>query len=982
MNRAIEFLAMSVAAGDSRLGTLVSEFEWTRTPLGPLAAWPQSLRTITDVCLASRFPIVIYWGAELITIYNDAYAPILRSKHPRALGRPCREVWAEIWDVIGPMLAGVMQTGVATWSDDMLLVLERRGYPEECYFSFSFTPVHAEHGGVGGVFTAVIETTERVVGARRLLTLRELGQHVTEVSTVDQACERAARTLGRNPADLPFALIYLLDRQDRRLTLAAVSGLVAIGSATAGLTALDGADDGVSECLTRVVAGGGAERVDLGNTFGDLLRTGPLDVPTSAMVLPLVRGGQTTPYGVLVAGISAHRELDDHYRGFYDLLADGVTTAVANARAYEEERARAEALAGIDRAKTAFFSNVSHEFRTPLTLMLGPLEELSRSPLPDSARAELDVISRNGRRLLKLVNALLDFSRIEAGRIEAVYEPTDLAALTAELAGVFRSAIEHAGLRFVVECPPLPTSVHVDREMWEKIVLNLLSNAFKFTLQGEIAVTLQPVEDHVELTVRDTGVGIPALELPHIFERFHRVKGSLARTHEGTGIGLALVQELVRLHGGTIHAESIEGCETTLTVSIPGGSGPLPPAQIGGSRTLESTATRAVAYVDEALRWLPEEVVTDLEVEPAALNRRSTGADGRVRPFVVCVDDNADMRAYLSRLLSPRYDVETAADGRAALRAVRHRIPDLVVSDVMMPGCDGLELLRMLREDPQTRMVPVILLTARAGEESHVDGLESGADDYLVKPFSSREMLARVGAHLEIARVRKGILQKERAALVAIEASEAQRHRLSRELHDGLGQELTALVLGLRSVRDAIGEQSPVYRQVQRLQAMAAQISRDMHHIALELRPGALDDQGLQTALSNYVDEWSRRHEVDIDFQHVGLGASRLPRHVETTIYRIVQEALTNVSKHAHATAVSVVLQRHSNDVVAIVEDNGCGFDVTNPARGLVRDGRLGLLGMQERAALVGGTCHVESEPGNTTVFTRIPLTLSERSDG
>ena len=216
--------------------------------------------------------------------------------------------------------------------------------------------------------------------------------------------------------------------------------------------------------------------------------------------------------------------------------------------------------------------------------------------------------------------------------------------------------------------------------------------------------------------------------------------------------------------------------------------------------------------------------------------------------------------------------------------------------------------------------------------------------------------------------------RRERAALAAIEASEAQRRRISRELHDEMGQELTALVLGLKAVGDAV-EEAAVRGPLRRLQTAAARMSRDMHRIALELRPGALDDQGLETALSNYVEEWSKRYDVGADFQSVGLGSERFPPHIETTIYRIVQEALTNVSKHAQATAVSVVLQRHPREVVTIVEDDGRGFDVAGVGAGTGLDKPIGLLGMRERAVLVGGTCHVESQPGGTSVFVRIPLT-------
>ena len=343
-------------------------------------------------------------------------------------------------------------------------------------------------------------------------------------------------------------------------------------------------------------------------------RFGPLscgEYPESvkqALALPITPPGCERPVGILVAGVSSRLALNETYRAFFDLLAATITTHVANARAYQEERKRAEALAEIDRAKTAFFSNVSHEFRTPLTLMLGPLEdELAEraSPLPPARRERLETAHRNSLRLLKLVNTLLDFSRIEAGRTQASYESTDLAAYTAELASVFRSAVEKAGLTLVVDCPPLPEPVYVDREMWEKIVLNLLSNAFKHTFEGSIIIRLRWCGDFAELAVADSGVGIPETELPRLFDRFHRVKGARSRTHEGTGIGLALVQELVSLHSGAVSIESEEGKGSTFTVTVRTGTAHIPPDRLGGPRALLSTAARATAYVEEALHWLP-----------------------------------------------------------------------------------------------------------------------------------------------------------------------------------------------------------------------------------------------------------------------------------------------------------------------------------------------------------------------------------------
>jgi PAS domain S-box-containing protein len=488
---------------------------------------------------------------------------------------------------------------------------------------------------------------------------------------------------------------------------------------------------------------------------------------SQAVVLPVTSRGEGGLFGILVAGVNAARKLDVEYRTFYELIAGQIATAIQNARASEEERKRIEALAEIDRAKTAFFSNVSHEFRTPLTLMLGPVEELlarSHTDLSPAAKRQLELVNRNGTRLLRLVNTLLDFSRLEAGRMQAVYQPTDLASFTIDLASVFRSATERAGLDLELDCPKLAEPVFVDRGMWEKIVLNLVSNAFKFTFDGKISISLRQSGGDVELRVRDTGVGIPEHELPRLFDRFHRIENAKSRTHEGSGIGLALVLELVKLHGGRVRVESVYGQGSTFIVSVPLGTAHVPADRLNGSRSLASTAIGAAPFVEEALRWLPETEQQDLEEEilpdhelmplpyaPAVQDE----AESANRPLILVADDNADMRQYLTRLLSERYRVEAVPDGQAALDAVRARSPKLVLTDVMMPRLDGFGLLRELRSAPDTRTLPIILLSARAGEESRVEGMEQGADDYLIKPFSARELMARVQTHLEMARIRE-----------------------------------------------------------------------------------------------------------------------------------------------------------------------------------------------------------------------------------
>ena len=310
--------------------------------------------------------------------------------------------------------------------------------------------------------------------------------------------------------------------------------------------------------------------------------------------------------GFLIAGLNPYRTLDESYAGFLDLIAAQLAAGLAAARARAEERRRAEALEELDRAKTAFFSNVSHEFRTPLTLMMGPLEDALQEGaqrLDPGTRDALGAAHRNSLRLLKLVNSLLDFSRLEAGRTQANFEPVDLAALTSEVAGSFRPVSEKAGLRFVVNCESGVGTVPVDRQMWEEMVLNLVSNAFKYTLSGEIRVSLESAGESALLTVADTGCGIPGEALPHLFERFYRVPDARGRTHEGTGIGLALVQEIVNLHGASIEVRSQLGEGTTVLVTVPGRT-----ASGASVRTieLESSATRAQAFVTEAQGWLPD----------------------------------------------------------------------------------------------------------------------------------------------------------------------------------------------------------------------------------------------------------------------------------------------------------------------------------------------------------------------------------------
>jgi len=752
-------------AGGGDMGALMRAKDWAATPLGPAEYWPQSLKTVIRILLTSRYAMWMAWGKDLTVFYNDAYLPTLGVKHGWALGAPATEVWKEIWPDIGPRIDHVLATGESTWDEGLLLFLERSGYPEETYHTFSYSPLADEEGRIVGMLCVVTEETERVIGERRINSLREIAAEIAGKNTRAEVLGSAERRISGNPQDLPFTLTYLFEA-DGKAHLAFATGFPsgAAGHHPASPEMLDPADPAAAWPAGEVLARSGIRDVgDLDRHFDSLPTGAWSQSPREAVIAPIPRQGLTTPAGFLIAAVSPFRRFDAGFPGFVSLVAGQLASGLANAQAYEEERRRAEALAEIDRAKTTFFSNVSHEFRTPLTLMLGPLEDVLARSDEDQLSVHRELVQlahRNGVRLLKLVNTLLDFSRIEAGRVQASYEAVDLAAFTAELASTFQSAIDKAGLRLRVDARRLPADTYVDRDLWEKVVLNLLSNAFKFTFEGEIGVAIRPSADgrFAEVTVHDTGSGIPESELPFLFERFRRVEGARGRSIEGSGIGLALVQEIVRLHGGGIQVDSRIGGGSRFTVAIPFGTAHLQPERIGRRRAQAATSLRAEAYLDEALGWLIEEDASAREAPSAATDDLDdvTSVSDAEGQFVLLADDNADMRHYLERLLRRAgYRVEAFMDGEAALAAARRLRPDLVLSDVMMPKLDGFGLLAALRQDPEFSDMPVLLLSARAGEEAKVEGLAAGADDYLTKPFSARELLARVGVNLQLARSRR-----------------------------------------------------------------------------------------------------------------------------------------------------------------------------------------------------------------------------------
>lgn len=701
--------------------------------------------------LTSRQPFWLAWGPELTYLYNDAYRSIIGGKHPAALGRPMSEVWSELWKDVAPLVDAALHGNEGIYEEAQLLIMERYGYPEETYYTFSFSPIPDDDGGTGGLICANSDDTKRVIGERQTATLRDVAALTANARSMDEACALAVEALGSNTRDVLFSLVYLGSEADGRPRLV---------SRSAGTDTLT---DPRRWSWETVLDSNRLQLVDVDDADAP---TGSWRQPSKqAAVLPIAPPAGSDRPGMLVVGLNPFRQLDEEYRGFLELIAAQIAGALANANAFAQEAMRAESLAELNRAKTAFFSNVSHEFRTPLTLMLGPLEDALREAdtLDPAQRERLQIAHRNSTRLLKLVNTLLDFARIEAGRVDAAFEPTDLGPFTTELASNFRAACERAGLTFSVHCPALAEPAYVDRSMWETIVFNLISNAFKFTLQGEIGIRLADTGTQFALSVHDTGTGIDEASLPRLFERFHRIEGSGGRSHEGSGIGLALVQELVRIHGGTIDVRSVKGSGSTFTIAIPKGCTHLPATQVQAPQDSPHDSTRAKQYLNEVLDWIDAAPRTPAD---------ATAPQRRAR--VLLADDNPDLRAYVQRLLADYYDVDLAADGEAALRAARRDPPDLLVCDVMMPRLDGFALLAALRSDPALRATPVIMLSARAGEEARLEGLSRGADDYLSKPFSARELLVRVGAMLHSAEARRATMEElrksEQRLQVALEA--------------------------------------------------------------------------------------------------------------------------------------------------------------------------------------------------------------------
>ncbi|HUR25401.1 MAG TPA: ATP-binding protein [Candidatus Thermoplasmatota archaeon] len=637
-------------------------------------------------------------------------------------------------------------------------------------------------------------------------------------------------------------------------------------------------------------------------------------------------------------------------------------------------------------------------------MILGPLDDAlgdksNDERLPPGQRQRLELVQRNSVRLLKLVNTLLDFSRIEAGRTQPMREPTDLAVLTRELASVFESAMADAGLRFVVDAPALPQPVFVDRTMWEKIVLNLLSNALKFTLEGEVVVTLRSSDGEVELEVRDTGAGIPATEIPNMFTRFHRISGVQARSHEGSGIGLALVKELANLHGGTVHVASELGKGSTFKVRLPHGADTQQAREQLEPNTVDPIARRGAMpsvpemFAQEASQWgsrtagSPDSPVASPAVPHPA------GPDPALAPRILVVEDNPDMASYIKGILTPLWTVEVAPDGLAALDTIRTNPPDLVLADVMMPRMDGLQLVQAIRANPAMAALPIILLSARASEEASVGGLEAGADDYLAKPFTTRSLVARVRVHLELARMRRERAEQQEQLQQMQRLKEMTRFKT--QFINTAAHELVTPLTPLRIAARMIAKKNNDPAQAKNMALLTRNLDRLQRLVQDLLDASKLDaakvaikksDVDISRTVSDVVELFKEvAQESGVGLQ-VRLDPHLLVQADPDRMFQIIQNLVSNAIKYSTAGgSVTVETRRGLEGGVQLeVRDTGIGIDpdflphmFTPFSRSHLKSDPiqagtgLGLYITKGLVELHGATIHCRSEgPGKGTSFT------------
>jgi signal transduction histidine kinase len=706
----------------------------------------------------------------------------------------------------------------------------------------------------------------------------------------------------------------------------------------------------------------------------------------------------------------AYREIRE-YQTRLEAMVDERTAqlSVAN-RSLEKSVHRLEAL---DRAKSEFFANVSHELRTPLTMILGPVGSLldgSAGPLGPDQRLLLDAVMDHSRRLLRQVSNLLDVAKLEAGHMRLRFEPVDASDLVEGLVVSARGAAEARGLALAFETTRPAEPVHVDADQFEKVVLNILGNAMKFTPPGgRIVVRVDETAGFVRIAISDTGEGIPPGERERIFDRFTQVDGSATRRHGGTGIGLALAREIAALHAGHIDVESEVGRGSTFTVWVPKGTG----------HVTEDVADRRVRDVDVPVkrratdreRVPAVEVLEDARALQVADVDRAGGEVAEEGTFegadpaasrVLVVEDDGDVRRYLAFALRDRFRVLAAPDGLRGLDAALRFAPDAVVCDVMMPGIDGVELVRRLRADPAGRGIPVLLITARADPESRMRGLEAGADDFLVKPFSTRELVTRLrnlvvlrASERELAR-RNDALERALGELRRAQSDLVAQARMASlgQLVAGVAHELNNPVNFLCGATFAIEEKLGKCRN----DVPAPELVEQVRKLAAVARVGGERVAGIVENLRQFSGRPARTHgptdlaegarlTLALLEPRIRESGTRLDVRLEEPltvlghageVHQVLMNLLTNALQAAPGGTVAIRGGRENGTAWVEVADDGPGipedvlprifepfFTTRDPGQGT----GLGLSISETIARAHGGRIDVRAAPGGGAVF-------------
>ncbi len=691
--------------GGGETGALARRLDWSKTPLGPPESWPAALKAIVGVMLRSRHPMFLWWGPELIQIYNDAYVPGFgEGKHPAAMGQRGRDCWSEIWPIIGPQIDAVMSHARSTWNEDQYVPVWRNQRIEETYWTYGYSPVFSDDGSVGGTFVVCSETTGRVVAERRHQALRALAKSTTPALAPTDVLAAACDLFDGTAKDVPFALVYVCDRTTGEPVL-----WRSVGLGPEQRMAADAA------CRSKLAVSANRGPIDLGASMQRVTLPGrPWPEPSTSAFVASLSDGRAQPSGFVVTGLSPRLPFDASYRDHLMQVAEHVSLVLTRIETYRvREVAAAERddllreLEAANRAKDEFLAMLGHELRNPLSPIVTALELLRRRD--GGTTREGEIIERQVGHLVRLVDDLLDVSKITRGKIVLRKEPLEIAVAIAKAVEIASDLFEQRRHRLTIDVPAEGLRVEGDVVRLAQVVANLLTNAARYTEPGgDIALRATADGGEVVVTVKDSGEGIARDLLGRIFDIFVQGQRSRDRKEGGLGLGLALVKSLVELHGGTATARS---------------DGPGK----GSEFEIRLPATTRAARTEAA--------------------RVPSAASVRSPRRVLVVDDNVDSAELLREMLEwVGHEVAVAHDGPSALAVAEQFVPDIALLDIGLPVMDGYELGRRLHAMPQGARCRLIALSGYGQDRDRARSRASGFETHLVKPIESTELLRVVAS--------------------------------------------------------------------------------------------------------------------------------------------------------------------------------------------------------------------------------------------